>query len=233
MTGICPRLFAAVLSIIVRLVFVAPISATLFVAPTSLRAQDAARAPAQTPALLPILAPLRYIPPVAPVVIPLTPGLPSHHPVGPGAIVLQQVFFQQLVHAAGIIFSGRVTNIGYAASSLATAPASTAVTFQVQQAIRGTSPGQILTIHEWAGLWSSAEHYRVGESVLLFLYSPSKLGLTSPVAGALGRFEVDSQGQIVMNAPHVAIFAADPILGGKTIVPYSDFAQAVRRAREE
>src|SRR5256885_9698248 len=30
----------------------------------------------------------------------------------------------------------------------------------------------------------------------VFLYRPSKLGLTSPVAGALGRFAVDKTGQI-------------------------------------
>ena len=31
---------------------------------------------------------------------------------------------------------------------------------------------------------------------MLFLYPPSKLGLTSPVAGAFGRFAVDSKGQV-------------------------------------
>ncbi|MGA7930571.1 MAG: hypothetical protein WCA20_31815 [Candidatus Sulfotelmatobacter sp.] len=61
--------------------------------------------------------------------------------------------------------------------------------------MRGTSPGQSLTIQEWAGLWTSGERDRVGERVLLFLYSPSKSGLTSPVAGAMGRFAMDSQGR--------------------------------------
>ena len=99
--------------------------------------------------------------------------------------------------------------------------------------MRGTSPGQSLTIHEWGGLWTGGERYRVGEHVLLFLYAPSKLGLTSPVAGALGRFAMDSQGGVVLNAQHVATLAADPILGGKTMVPYAVFIQAVRRSSGE
>jgi hypothetical protein len=90
-----------------------------------------------------------------------------------------------------------------------------------------------LTIHEWAGLWTSGERYRVGQHVLLFLYSPSKLGLTSPVAGGMGRFPMDSRGQIVMTAQHLESLAEDPILGGKSVVPYADFAMAVRRSGGE
>jgi hypothetical protein len=99
--------------------------------------------------------------------------------------------------------------------------------------MRGVSPGQKLTIHEWAGLWARGESYYVGERVLLFLYAPGKLGLTSPVAGALGRFALDSRGYIVMSPQHVVTLAADPILGGKTVVPYADFARAVRRSSGE
>jgi hypothetical protein len=150
-----------------------------------------------------------------------------------GADVFHELVFRQLVRAAGIIFSGRVTSIGRSASSSGLDPASTVVTFQVEHAIRGTLPGQNLTIHEWTGLRFRGEHYRVGERVLLFLYSPSKLGLTSPVAGAMGRFAMNAQGRIVMSAQHVAALATDPILGGKTVVPYSDFALAVRRSSGE
>ncbi len=99
--------------------------------------------------------------------------------------------------------------------------------------MRGAAPGQNLTIHEWAGLWPRGERYHVGERVLVFLYSPGKLGLTSPVAGGLGRFAMDSQGRIRISGQHVAALAADPILGGKTVVPYAEFAQAVRRSSEE
>jgi hypothetical protein len=113
-------------------------------------------------------------------------------------------------------------------------PASTTVIFQVENAIRGASRGQNLTIHEWASLWASGERYRVGERVLLFLYSPSELGLTSPVAGAMGKFMMNSGGQVVMGAQHVGTFAGDPVLAGKAVVSYAEFARAVQRfIREE
>jgi hypothetical protein len=150
---------------------------------------------------------------------------------------LQPRVFQQLVRAAGIIFSGRVTYVGHGdargASSVRPEPASTTVTFQVEQAMRGAAARQNLTIHEWAGLWARGERYRVGDRVLLFLYSPSKLGLTSPVAGAVGRFALDGQGRIVMSAQQMAAFASNPIAGGKTVVSYADFALALRGARQE
>jgi|HubBroStandDraft_6_1064221.scaffolds.fasta_scaffold00088_21 hypothetical protein len=246
MTGSCWRLLAAV-----SLIFVA-------VAPAFLRAQDAAadRSPGiapdlasdlVAPVLAPDLAPLRYDSPIAPVWIP-PPSLPRPYPVGrdpvvrypvggysaiPRSSVFQQLVFRRMVRAAGIIFSGRVTFIGRAASSFGQATASTTVTFQVEHAIRGASTGRNLTIREWAGLWSSGERYRVGERVLLFLYSPGRLGLTSPVAGGLGKFAMDSRGRIVMSQQHVATLAADPILGGKTVVPYADFALAVQRSSQE
>jgi hypothetical protein len=99
--------------------------------------------------------------------------------------------------------------------------------------MRGTAAGQNLTIHEWAGLWNHGERYRVGERVLLFLYSPSKLGLTSPVGGAVGKFKVKSDGQVLMTRQHVQFLWRDPILGGKTVVPYADFSLAVQRASRD
>ena len=207
--------------------------ASILVAPTLLRGQDSAadRSPVGAPTVAPVLARdltlPRYSWPIAPVSI-SPPSLPRHYPVVPQPPVLQQ-----LVRAAGIIFSGRVTSIRGAPASPGPAPASTTVTFQVEHAMRGTSPGESLTIREWAGLWSSGERYRVGEHVLLFLYAPSKLGLTSPVAGAMGKFAMDSHGRIVMDARHVIALATDPIVGGKTVVSYSSFIQAVRRASRE
>jgi hypothetical protein len=200
----------------------------IFVWTAFLLGQDAVadRSPSLAPA--PNLAPLSDSPLIPPIRIPLAPAPPLRYPVAPGTI-----FFPWMVRAAGIIFSGSVTSIGRAPSTSQQDPASTTVTFQVEHAIRGASPGQNLTIHEWAGLWSRGERYRVGERVLLFLYAPGKLGLTSPVAGAMGRFAMDPHGQIVMNLQHVQTLAADPILGGKTTVPYTDFALAVRRSGGE
>jgi hypothetical protein len=49
----------------------------------------------------------------------------------------------------------------------------------------------------------------------------------------MGRFAMDSQGQILMNPLHAANLAADPILDGKIVVPYADFVLAVRRSSGE
>ncbi len=153
-------------------------------------------------------------------------------PIVSGPIISGPVVFPQIVQVAGIIFSGSVASIARTPSSKG--PVSTAVTFKVEHAMRGALTGQKLTIHEWAGLWIRGERYRVGERVLLFLYSPSKLGLTSPVAGAMGRFAIDAEGKIVLTPQHIQILAKDPIIGGKTTVPYADFALAMRRfSREE
>jgi hypothetical protein len=138
-----------------------------------------------------------------------------------------------IIGSAGIIFSGRVTSIGRNSSFLVQEAASTIVTFQVEHAIRGARTGQSLTIREWAGLWNRGERYRVGERVFLFLYPVSKLGFTSPVAGPLGRFVVDERDRILLNRYNATTFAKDPLIGGKTVVPYTEFAGAVQRGSAE
>jgi hypothetical protein len=137
--------------------------------------------------------------------------------------------FPLIARAAGIIFSGTVTAIGHH-PGIRNQPETAAITFHVEQAIRGAAPGEDLTILEWTGVWSSGQRYRVGERALLFLYSPSKLGLTSCVGGAIGRFTLDPFGHVLLSAQQRAYFRADPILGGKPALRFSDFAQAVRRA---
>jgi hypothetical protein len=68
----------------------------------------------------------------------------------------------------------------------------------------------VLTIREWAGLWSSGDRYRKGERLLLFLYRPSKLGLTSLVGETLGRFPVDSAGNIILDNQKLAALSTRP-----------------------
>lgn len=193
-----------------------------------LRAQDAPAElalPLDRRLLAPTLGTLPYPEPVTPLPTPPQPRPPWRGPVSPGPTHLTQ-----MVQAAGIIFSGHVTHVGRAGPVSGQAPAATTITFQVEHAMRGTVNGQSVTIREWAGLWSRGDRYRVGESVLLFLYPPSKLGLTSPVSGAMGRFAMDPRDRIILSAEHVNGFAGHPILGGKTSVAYADFARAVRSA---
>lgn len=230
MTGSSWRLLAVFSLIFIASIFIASIVVT----PAFLRGQDASadrsalRGPTIAPLIAPELSPIARSAFIAPLRSP-PPILQRGSPAVP-----QRPIFPQLVRAAGIIFSGRVVFIGRAPSSAGQREASTAITFEVERALRGASPGKRLTIHEWAGLWSSGERYHVGEHVLLFLYSPSKLGLTSPVAGALGRFAVDDRGRIMMNAGQLETLAADPILGqqigGKNVVPYTEFVHALRRS---
>jgi hypothetical protein len=178
------------------------------------------------------LGPQRYVSPIlpiAPVWIP-SPGPPRPSMPLPSPIRPRRPVFAEMVRAAGIIFSGHVTSVGEFGVAAGSAPVSTAVTFRVEHALRGVSTGQSLTIHEWAGLWNGGERYYVGERVLLFLYVPSKLGLTSPVSGARGRFAMDSRGRVVMSALHIETFAEDPILGGRSVVPYADLALSVQRS---
>jgi len=211
----------------------------IFAVSTLLPGQDVAvdRSAGMAPGAAPSLAqkavpPLRYPAPLTPIWN-RAASLWRPYPTPLDTIGLPQRVFEQLVHTAGMIFAGRVISVGTNASSSGVGHSSTVITFQVERAIRGASAGQTLTVHEWGGLWQRGERYRVGEHVLLFLYAPSKLGLTSPVAGPMGRFTVDSRGLIVMSPHHIASFKTDPVLGGKTVVPYADFAVAVRRVQPE
>ena len=149
---------------------------------------------------------------------------PYRFPVSPAGVGLPQI-----ARAAGTIFSGRVTAIARVPASSRQVEA-VSVSFHVERAIRGVTAGQNLTIFQWIGLWNGGQRYRVGERVVVFLYPPSKLGLTSSVGGPLGRFGIDSLNQVALSEQHVAAFAADPALGGKSRISLPDFIRAARRS---
>ena len=154
------------------------------------------------------------------------PGASVHNPpLGFG--------FPMLARAAGTIFSGTVTAIRRRPASQSEPVETVSITFHIENAIRGATRGEDLTVSQWIGLWTSGQRYRVGERVLLFLYPVSKLGLTSCVAGTLGRFTIDPRGHVLLSAQHLSAFREDPVLGGKSRANFSDFALAVRQAGEE
>jgi hypothetical protein len=153
--------------------------------------------------------------------------LPFRAPVPP-----QWAGLPQIARAAGTIFSGRVTAIARVPASSKQIEA-VAISFHVERAIRGVTSGQSLTIFQWIGLWNEGQRYRVGERVVLFLYPPSKLGLTSTVGGPLGRFGIDSLNRIVLSEQHVAAFAADLAPGGNSRISLPNFIRAARRSLEE
>jgi len=101
------------------------------------------------------------------------------------------------MRSSGFIFAGTVKAVRKIAPQRRGEVATVEVSFHVDHAIRGVRSGQTLTVREWAGLWETGERYRPGERVLLFLYPPSKLGLTSPVGGPLGRFKLDDAGRVL------------------------------------
>lgn len=171
---------------------------------------------ARSPTDPPLRGPISH-PPRLPVTSPGTIGLP------------------QIVRAAGAIFSGTVSSIASHTASLrhGQAVATVAITFHVERAIRGPIPGSDITISQWTGAWSSGQRYRVGDRVLLFVYPPSRLGLTSSVGGAIGRFHVDPLGRVRLSAQQLAAFRGDPVLGGRTLVPFKDFTRAVGHAAGE
>jgi hypothetical protein len=160
-------------------------------------------------------------------------GIPPRFPVA----ALGTIGLSQMVQAAGSIFSGTVTAITSHPASLVAGrgqPVGTVViTFHVERAIRGALRGSNLVISQWMGMWSSGQQYRVGDRALLFLYPPSKLGLTSCVGGAIGRFRIDPAGRILLNAQQLSIFHADAQLRGKSLISFQDFALAVERAGGE
>ena len=100
-----------------------------------------------------------------------------------------------------MIFAGTVLDAASPTSaSDRTVPGTAPVielSFRIDHAIAGVEPGQVLTIHEWAGAWSMHRPMSKGQHVLLFLYPPSRLGLTSPVGGSLGQVVLDSSGRNV------------------------------------
>jgi hypothetical protein len=135
-----------------------------------------------------------------------------------------------LAHKAGYIFSGTVKSVERVAPRDANSAPVMRITFRVNDAFLGVRNGQDLVIHEFAGLWQSGESYRQGERVLLFLYPPSKLGLTSPVGGVSGRFNVDPGGRIII--PGRVILpnhpgSRRPLVPKATLSP-EDFARLLR-----
>jgi hypothetical protein len=149
--------------------------------------------------------------------------------------------WKQLSRRAGMIFAGTVLSApprkptSQTDSTNQQAPPETPpfqLTIRVDHAIAGVDPGQILTLHEWAGLASMPSQPQrpmsPGQRFLLFLYPPSRLGLTSPVGGSQGQIALDPSGQHISNpSPRPTSHAA------LTTITVVQLARAIRSAREE
>ena len=117
--------------------------------------------------------------PVLDVAIPLPPHMvqpPSIDSLRPGLPITPPGTFEFpiLARAAGTIFSGTVTAVARHAANSSQSVETVAITFHIENAIRGATPGEDLTISQWIGLWSGGQRDRVGERVLLFPLSPEQ-----------------------------------------------------------
>jgi len=101
-----------------------------------------------------------------------------------------------LVHGAGVAFQGTVTDV-HSDRDPQTGWIVTYVTFRVDDALKG-SVGASYTMKQIGGRLANGETYRVdgvptyalGHSYVVFLHSPSSLGLSSPVGLSQGKFDV-------------------------------------------
>ncbi len=114
--------------------------------------------------------------------------------------------WKQLSRRAGMIFAGTVlatvtptvtTGTGATDRLVPGTTPAVQLSFRVDKAIAGVEQGQVLTIHEWAGAWSMHRPMTRGQHILIFLYPPSRLGLTIPVGGSLGQVALDLSGNNV------------------------------------
>lgn len=137
----------------------------------------------------------------APFAHAVNPPQPVARPVpvsGPTPPITLRPILHPILGSSERIFAGTVLQVEHLTPSPTSTLASTSIRFRVDDAIRGVRQGQIVEIREWAGLWQSGERYRPGERILLFLYPPSKLGLTSPVGHRAGRFPLDKNGRVLL-----------------------------------
>ena len=144
--------------------------------------------------------------------------------------------FHQLTRTAGSIFAGKIVSIRALRAASAGTTGSVAVSVQIEQGIRGVRTGETVTFREWVGLWAAGDRYRVGERMVLFLYPPSALGLSSPVGGAAGKFALDREGQVTLTAlqhQEVQRLLSSDSIDTKRSIPVRDFVRFLRRVSEE
>lgn len=134
---------------------------------------------------------------------------------------------------AGLIFSGSVVRVERVPGKRPKDVETVAITFHIDRGFRGVRTGQLLTIREWAGLWVAQPRYRVGEKLLLFLYPPSRLGLTSPVSEVGGRYRVDTGNRVLFSPAQRAWFAGSEIESNSLRsegLPLKEFLEQTRSA---
>jgi hypothetical protein len=146
--------------------------------------------------------------------------------------------WKQLSRAAGMVFAGTVLGAERPATKNQAIP-TIKVKFRVDRAIAGVHQGEVLTIREWAAAWSRQRALHPGQRVLLFLYPPSRLGLTSPVGGPLGQFALSGNGETVVSSAQVPVVSpgsasqVSSLPSPDTAIRLDQLERAIRGARKE
>lgn len=118
---------------------------------------------------------------------------------------VRQVGLGEMIGAAGMIFSGTVTDVRGGLDEKGDIV--TWTTFRVETPIRGVMPGSV-TIKQFGGKSEKGtmylEHMRYfveGERILVMLYPPSELGFTSPIGMGQGAWKVSDNGNVLGFSP--------------------------------
>jgi hypothetical protein len=139
--------------------------------------------------------------------------------------------WKKMARTAGMVFSGTVLSVEASPANDQALP-TIQMKLRVERAIAGVEAGQVLPIREWAGAWSMHRPMHAGEHVLLLLYSPSSLGFTSPVNGALGQIALDASATRVA-APLSRNGRKTGGVPGAETVSVLQLERAIRNARKE
>jgi hypothetical protein len=112
-------------------------------------------------------------------------------------VMVRQVSLAYLAQRADVIVQGRVSSVRHEPLPGYSNIPTVAVTLDVEKMIRGPEGGTY-TFREillGARPKEGKQSYRVGQRLLLFLPSPSRYGLSSPIGIQQGRFHISRDGR--------------------------------------
>jgi len=146
---------------------------------------------------------------------------------------------EQIVASSGFIFSGKVVNV-WSEREVATGFIVTYSTVAIDESLRGVNTGRF-TFKQYGGSYkglnvivADMSYFAMGEEVVAFLYPLSKVGLTSPVGVAEGKWTIQRDpatgkkfvagNLFAAKAPVSAAVAEAPA----TRIEYNEFLKLVR-----
>ena len=150
---------------------------------------------------------------------------PPERPRGP--VMRRPVFLPR----AGMIFAATILRVERVPVKRPNEIATIAITCRVDRAIRGVRAGRTVTLREWAGLWIDGPRYAPGQRLMLLLYAPSRLGLTSPISGMNGRLVIDDRGRVHVSPPQGKYLEQAGLRSRPaTTIPLDEFVRDLRQA---